>query len=312
MSWTSVTDFRHPSGWADTPNRDERMRWYCEQLESGQILLFDSAPFDLPQADRQLLLSLRQTVSRHHKNISYRPNQDVLRGFSPGRREEVSRLHAIMRDYSAQVTRFLSRFLAPYAPHWRLDVASFRPLEESGRDLPLHKRNDLIHVDASVSRPTHGARILRVFTNINPTRPRVWVTTDRFVGLAQRYAGQARLFEIATPRRSRLLPLLRPVKTLARAVGLTVPERSPYDRFMLRFHHYLKENRDFQRGCPKTRLEFPPDSTWIVFTDGFPHAVLSGQFALEQTVIVPYHALLAPQESPLHLLETLCGMRLSA
>ncbi len=312
MSWTSVNDFRHPAGWDDTPNRDERMRWYCEQLERGQILLFDSLPFDLPQADRQFLLSLRQTDSRYHKNISYRPTQDVLRGFSSKCREDVSRLHAIMRDYSGHVTGFLSRFLAPYAPHWQLDFASFRPLEESGRDLPLHKRNDLIHVDAFPSRPTNGARILRVFTNINPTRPRVWVTTDRFQGLAERHAAQAGLFEIAARSPSPSLPLLRPVKILGRAVGLAGPERSPYDRFMLRFHDYLKENRDFQHGCTKTRLEFPPHSTWVVFTDGFPHAVLSGQCALEQTLIVPPDALVAPQHSPLHLLEALCGTRLSA
>jgi hypothetical protein len=280
-------------------------------LEGGQVLLFDSIPFDVPQTDRQFLVSLRRTDSRYHKNISYRPAQDALGGFSSSRLEEVSRLHRIMRHYSAQVTGFLSQFLAPYAAHWHTDFASFRPQEEWGRNLPLHKRNDLIHIDAFPSRPTNGGRILRVFTNINPTRPRVWVTTDRFQELAERYAGHAGLFEIARRRGSPFLPLLRPLKTVGRAIGLAGPERSPYDRFMLRFHDYLKEQRDFQQECAKTCLEFPPGSTWIVFTDGVPYAVLSGQFLLEQTFIIPPDALVAPQHSPLRLLEALAGQRLS-
>ena len=73
---------------------------------------------------------------------------------------------------------------------------------------------------------------------------------------------------------------------LLRAVGLPVVQRSAYDRFMLGFHDYLKFNHDYQETCAKYRFEFPPDSTWMVFTDIVPHAVLSGQHALEQTVIV--------------------------
>ena len=88
-----------------------------------------------------------------HKNVSYRPKQDILRGDACETAEDNQRLHDIMRRYSMQVTKFLSRFLAPYAPHWTLDFASYRPLEEKGRDLPIHKRNDLMHVDAFPSRP---------------------------------------------------------------------------------------------------------------------------------------------------------------
>ena len=45
-------------------------------------------------------------------------------------------------------------------------------------------RNDLIHVDNFPSRPSNGDRLLRVFANINPERPRVWVTSDAFEALA--------------------------------------------------------------------------------------------------------------------------------
>src|SRR5712691_6904457 len=47
------------------------------------------------------------------------------------------------------------------------------------------------------SRPTKGGRILRVFTNISSTASRVWHTTDRFAVLAQQFAGDAGLQEIA-------------------------------------------------------------------------------------------------------------------
>jgi len=80
---------------------------------------------------------------------------------------------------------------------------------------------------------------------------------------------------------------------------------------MLRFHHYLKENREFQESCPKQRWEFPPRSTWLLFTDMVSHAVLAGQFALEHTFIVPRNALLLPHKAPVSILESLCGSSLT-
>jgi hypothetical protein len=38
---------------------------------------------------------------------------------------------------------------------------------------------------------------------------------------------------------------------------------------------------------------------------------MSGQFALEQTFIVPVDAMVVPQKSPLRVLESLCGQTLS-
>lgn len=311
MPWVRVDDFRYPAGWAEAVDADARSRWYCERLEEGRVLLFDGLPFDLPAADRELLLSAQQTGSRFHKNISYRPVQDELRGLSSDQSEEVERLHGIMRRYSRQLTETLSRLLAPYAAHCSLDFASFRPLEEAGRDLPLHKRNDLLHVDAFPSRPTRGGRILRAFTNLNPSQARVWNVTDPFDRLAPRMAPEAGLARIAAAASSPLRALGRGAAALTRAVGLRGADRSPYDQFMLRFHDFLKENSEFQQSCAKTRMEFPPGSSWIVFTDGVPHAALSGQFALEQTYIVPVAAMLLPQKSPLRVLEALSGRSLT-
>lgn len=302
--WREITDFG-PQGWPAQADPALRSRQCCEQLEKGEVLFFSRPPFPLSDQDRVFLISQRHMDSRLHKNISYRPGEDILRGFSDGQETE-NRIHHIMRSYSSTVTAFLGRFLMPYAGRFQMDYASFRPLEEQGRDLPLHKRNDLLHVDAFPSRPTRGGRILRVFTNINPSQERIWLTGEPFPALAQRYAMQAGLSGFCRHNglAGRLLHLLH-------AAGLPAARRSAYDSFMLHFHDWLKENSQFQSSADKTRLAFPPLATWLVFTDGVPHAALSGQFALEQTFIIPASALAAPDYAPIHVLEKLCGRPLA-
>ena len=307
MPWIEVSDYSGQQGWAAGTDRNVRARWYCEQLEQGKILFFKQPPFRLPADDREFLVGQKHSGSRLHKNISYRPGQDMLRGFSDDEANR-DRVQTIMRQYSAEVTRFVSQFLSPYANNLIMDFASFRPLEEEGRDLPLHKRNDLLHVDSFPSRPTRGGRILRVFTNVNPSKNRVWMTGENFPSLAQKYANDAGLAAFAASGggslRGRLVHLLS-------KSGLPLVERPPYDRFMLHFHDYLKENESYQKGGDKERVEFPPMATWLVFTDGVPHAALSGQYAMEQTYMIPPHALVAPDAAPIRVLERLCGKTLS-
>jgi hypothetical protein len=217
-----------------------------------------------------------------------------------------------MSAYSARATEFLGGFLSPYAGKWSLDYASFRPIEEAGRELPLHKRNELLHVDAFPSRPTWGGRILRFFSNINPEHSRIWEVGEDFNNLARQHATRAGLEGIAKRSGTAVDRVLNgSIRALGRA-GLPLPDRSAYDKFMLRFHDYLKENESYQATSPKTRLEFPPNSSWIVYTDCVPHSVLSGQFALEQTYIVPFEALAAPESSPLRILEGQCSVPLAA
>ena len=299
--WTPVQDFSYPAGWSATSPEDAATL-RCRQLEQGEILFFDRLPFDLPGSDREFLLGQNWSEMRLHKNVSYRPIEGRLNGFAgdPAARE---RLHGILQNYSREAVKFLENFLSPYAGKWILDFASFRPLEERGRNLSLHKRNDLLHVDSFPTRPTRGGRILRIFTNLNPTRTRVWQTTTRFDELARKYAMDAGLASIA----GKGSPLSRLSNLVGAALGFGSFSRPAYDRFMLRFHDYLKENSAFQANSPKTTLEFPPMSTWIAFTDGVPHAVLSGQYALEQTFLIRPSALTAPESAPYRILESLCG-----
>jgi hypothetical protein len=292
-------------GWKGVPDRVARARHYSAELEAGGILYFSAPPFALPASDVEFLLALKPADSRLHKNISYRPESDRLRGFSDDGSKV--RVHEIMRRYAEQVRQFVSEFLAPYSGRFQMDYASFRPLEEEGRNLPLHKRNDLLHVDAFPSRPTRGARILRVFTNVNPAKDRVWVVGERFPELASRFAAPAGLSKYARPAGA-----WSGLKRGLSRVGLPIPDRSPYDEFMLHFHDWLKENADFQRAKDgKQQVAFPPMATWLIFTDGVPHAALSGQFAMEQTFLIPVEALVAPQMSPIGVLEKLAGKAMS-
>ena len=287
---------------------DAQAQSWCAQLESGDILYFPETPIPIPPEDLAFLLGLQQAESSLHKNIAYKPNSDELGGVNTKTHVAAeARLQSIMRQYSKNVVAFLTGFLSPYQARWQLDYASFRPYEEAGRDLPLRKRNDLLHTDAFPTRPTHGARILRFFNNIHPSRTRDWVVGDSFATIVRQFAPA----EIAPSPDS---GLSRVAKGVGRAMGLgaALPsiKRSPYDDFMLRFHNFLKENARFQAECAKYPWQFPAGSSWMVYTDTVPHAVLAGQYALEQTLLVKPEALVAPESSPLKVLEEIAGTAL--
>jgi 3-deoxy-D-manno-oct-2-ulosonic acid (Kdo) hydroxylase len=305
-----VTDFDR-TGWQDSTAGSQRSRRYCEQLEEGEILFFSQPPFVLPGEDCDYLRNARQTRSSHYKNISYRPEESRVKGFDSSTADHATLLR-IFQSYSTRATNFVASFLAPYAADMAIDYASFRPIEEERRSLPTRLRNDLLHVDSFPTRPSHGSRILRVFTNLNPVQPRVWLTGERFDRIVDKYAEPAGLMELTHAARSPLGRLRSFSARAAQRVGLPIAARSPYDQFMHHFHHYLKANSEFQASCPKFRWMFPPMSTWLVYTDLVPHAVISGQYALEQTFIVPRRALVRPERAPITVLEQICGASLAS
>jgi len=264
----------------------------------------------LDPEDCRVLLQIRQSKAGYHKNISYRPSDDRLRGVD---REgaDVRVIQRIMRTYSEKASTFVSSLLSPYADMLRIEMASFRPIEERGRKMSPKNRNDLLHVDAFPTRPTNGNRILRVFTNISPTQARGWMTTDTFDVLAGRFAMHAGLSTLSRRAQSNSSKAWRAVRRGLRHMGLPLKDRSPYDRFMLTFHDYLKSNDEFQKNCTKRYREFPPGSTWLVFTDMVPHAVLFGQFALEQTFIIDRRSLVRPDKAPVNILESLARVPLT-
>lgn len=292
--------------WPQEPRQD-----YRPDLEAGNIVFLPRTPFIFPAESRDFLRSLGFAGGSIHKNIAYRTQSDRVTGIETGA-SEAEKLHEIMRSYSQNVIRFVGALLPEYASKWKLDYASFRPVEEEGRDLPLNKRNDLIHTDAFPSRPTKGDLILRVFTNIHPEKKRVWITADPFRILAEKYAQDAGLRSIAESSASPTGRLKNASIRLLHSLGVPVVSRSAYDSFMLHFHEYLKRNAEFQANTRKYEFEFPPDSTWMCFTDVVPHSVKTGQHAVEQTFIVSRASLADPANAPLAILERICGMPLAA
>lgn len=287
--------------------KEENVFRFCNELEEGNILFFPHVPFDFPQDEIQFLLAQRQSGSAGRKNIAYKPQIDKVTNHVASNPEEAIRMHEILRNYSKRVTEFLTLLLAPYAKFWRHDYASFRPFQEKGRKLRLRARNDLLHVDSFPTRPMHGDRILRFFTNINPAESRHWITSDPFKDLVKKYGGTMGLSFPRGVNHTLKDVIARKIKQCFKAVGFKIPLRSPYDYFMLNMHNFLKENEGFQKGCSKTLWEFPPNSCWAVFTDQVSHAAISGQYALEQTFFVPRNGLMHPEESPVSILERMTG-----
>jgi len=290
---------------------NDQIRGWCSRLEAGDVLYFPQTPVPIPADDLTFLLGQQQSSSSLHKNIAYKPDRDKLTGIDaksadPG---ESTRMHEVMRRYSKSVEAFLFEFLAPYERRWRLDYASFRPLEEKGRDLPVRRRNDLLHTDAFPTRPTRGWRILRFFHNIHPTRTRDWVIGEPFA----RVVGAFTPGKLAVPQADSTF--VRAGKHAAQATGLAalVPQwkRGPYDEFMMRLHNAMKEDSVFQASCRREEVQFAPGSSWMVYTETVPHAVLGGQYALEQTFLVDPQAMVTRESAPIAILEKMAGTRLA-
>jgi hypothetical protein len=272
-------------------------------LEAGDIVYFPVSPALVTPEERAFLVTQRQRGTSLYKNISYRPTEDRLKGIDQNDQAQLERVHEVMRGFSTRAITFMSAFLNRYVTGWKIDFASFRPIEEQGRKASLHSRNDLLHFDNFPTRPSHGNRLLRIFVNIHPERERVWVTSDHFGVLAGQFASK-----IGLTRRPGLLEnCKRGAVKVGAALGLPVIDRPPYDAFMLKFHHTMKEDVAFQQSCRKDRWEFPAGSAWIVFTDSASHACLSGQFMLEQTFIVSRQNLVYPDLAPISILEHLAG-----
>src|SRR5438132_3651583 len=217
-----------------------------ERLERGEVIDYPVCPFPVASGEEVRFLCEQRLASRAHKNISYDPQTGKAAGFRWESAEQAERLRGLLAAFSDQVTSWLSVTLPRYARGWQPDRVSYRPEEEATRRLRLTARNDLLHVDAFPSRPTNGWRILRVFANVNLTEPRIWITSDPFAKLLERYGSDAGLPGRTSTGWSRLVR--------SRMLGIFRPNRQPrsdYDDFMLRFHNCLKANEEFQERCRK-------------------------------------------------------------
>jgi hypothetical protein len=290
-----VAQLRHVSHWDHAFGQQEQND-LLDQLENGQVLLFDGLRFALTSAEEGLL---SPTVSDgRSKNVAIDPLSGKVSGTAL-EGADLERLRQMVVRFSLQARAFLEHLLPRYAGRLETRLASYRPVGVAGRETSSRKDDARLHVDAFASRPNQGRRILRVFCNINPEgQPRTWLLGEPFEPYARHFAPGVRL----------QLPF---EASALHALGITKSQRTAYDHLMLGLHDHGKLDDDYQRDAWRARFDFPAGSTWVCFTDQVLHAALGGQYLLEQTFLLPVSAMLHEGRSPLHILERLSGRRLA-
>jgi hypothetical protein len=266
------------------------------ELEAGGVLFLPRLKFTLAEGERRFLSP--QWLAGAAKNVSYEPRTEKIAHTSAAGADR-AQLAAMMARFARDAHGLVLSLCPRYGAHLRDGLTSYRPVETRGRETSRKKDDTRLHVDAFASRPNQGLRILRVFCNVNPHRaPRAWEIGEPFDAVAQRFAGRV---PPQWPGSAWLLDKLR----------ITKGRRSAYDHVMLNLHDRAKLDDDYQRTAPKSRFEFPADSTWIVFTDRVMHAALAGQFLLEQTFYLPVAAMQDERYAPLRVLEAIYQRRLA-
>lgn len=256
-------------------------------LESGELLYFPNYSFAI-NTDEQTLLS-ESILDPKHKNISYDYLRERLAGLAT--KKCPTTLPALTQIFMHRFAVYAKELIDIVLPQYKTEVrwgrTSYRPAEIKGRATSKRKDDTRVHVDSFAATPVNGLRILRVFCNINPYgEPRVWHVGEPFSLVLNQFSQNIPAFNAI---QAKLLKLIKATKTL----------RSPYDHYMLHLHDNMKLDDHYQQTLNKQRIEFPANSTWIVFTDHVSHAALSGQFLLEQTFYLPVEAMIEPNFSPL-------------
>src|SRR5439155_26389497 len=162
----------------------------ADALEEGAVVFYPKTPFALPGEDEFDLVRRELPATLKAKNVSFYPDAGRLTGRS-GDEALKARVRAVLERRSATVIEFLRRAMPSFVEGMRVGTSSFRPLQEHGRNLKSHASNELVHVDAGAYGATLGDRILRVFTNVHPSAPRVWCTRGTFKSLFERYGEAA-------------------------------------------------------------------------------------------------------------------------
>ncbi|VWX63088.1 3-deoxy-D-manno-oct-2-ulosonic acid (Kdo) hydroxylase [Burkholderiales bacterium 8X] len=267
---------------------------WIEALEAGKVLYFPFLAFELKAGEGRLLTP--SVLSPKVRNISLG---------SDGRIKGVAGDEAVQKAVAGMVGRFrgqaerLIHGLFPaYVPWLRMAPTSYRPAQVETRVQSWRADDRRLHVDSFPSRPNYGERILRVFANVNPFRaPRLWRVGEPFEIVARRFLPKAHPY---SAWQARMLSALHVTKTF----------RSEYDHLMLQLHDRMKADLAYQDEAPQQTMAFPSGSVWVCFSDQTSHAVMAGQYMLEQTLHLPASKQYNPESSPLAILSRLTGRTL--
>lgn len=265
-----------------------------DALEGGKVLVLPLA-FAVTESEQRFLDPARQPGRR--KNLSYDPATGTLGNTALPAADQAG-LAAMMQRFADSAFSLIMDLLPRYAAYLARSRTSFRPAEIEGRAYSLRHDDRLLHVDAFPTRPLHGQRILRLFTNVAPDgTQRKWHIGEPFADYAGRF-----LPEVKNP--------LPGSAWAMQVTGLTKGRRSLYDHIMLGLHDAGKRDAAYQASCSLVAADFPPGTTWLCFTDQVLHAAIAGHCALEQTFHLPVEAMQHPEQAPLRVLEEIAGRRL--
>ena len=263
-------------------------------LEAGKVLYFPRLAFELKDAEKRFLdPAVRDPKSR---NISLDAS-GKLKGALGDAAAQAS-LAAMIARFRKQARTLIDAILPRYSAALRLAPTSFRPMQVESRAQSWRADDKRLHVDAFPSRPNYGERILRVFANLNPEGlPRVWRVGEPFEQVARRFLPPAKPY---SAWQAKALKALRVTKSL----------RSEYDHLMLQLHDGMKSDLDYQRDAQQVTMPFAAGSAWVCFSDQTSHAVMSGQYMMEQTLHLAPDQQYHPEASPLAILTRLTGRAL--
>ncbi len=257
-------------------------------LENGKIVFLPSDGFFLEIHEQSLLNE--KILAPKEKNISYQYNKKKLSGVSKNYlKTPIAEYTALMMHrYTEYALDLISQLFPNYRNHLKIGRTCFGPPQIKNQQLSLLNDDTKLHIDAFSSSPVQGQRILTVFTNINPhQKPRVWHVGESFESVLNQFESSLQPYN---PWKSHLMNIF----------GFTQSKRTAYDHFMLQLHDNMKLNQKYQNEVDKCTIEFPSESTWIVYTDQVSHAALDGQYLLEQTFYLPIEAMEDKANSPLY------------
>ena len=116
---------------------------------------------------------------------------------------------------------------------------------------------------------------------------------------------QARAYEQRKAERAQRIARTNELKSLLRRLEVERSEIASRGQEVTVLIDQMKADLEYQKQCTQQTLPFPPGSVWVCFSDQTSHAVMSGQFMLEQTFFLPASAMVHPECSPLAILQRL-------
>jgi len=267
---------------------------WVKDLEDGKVLYIENLKFSIATHEKKFFTPT--ILNKNSRNISL-DSRGNLKGAN-GSEKEIKELSTMIARFRNEASTLIFSAFPKYKDHLKLAPTSFRPMEVKSRVTSWRADDKRLHVDAFPSRPNYGERILRVFINLNPDKkPRVWRVGEPFEDIAKRYIHAIKPYSYLQAK-------------IINILGITKSFRSKYDHLMLGLHDAMKSDMKYQKNSPQITMPFKPGTVWICFSDQAAHAVMSGQFMMEQTFHLSPSKQYFKKKSPLEVLRRLTGEKL--